>query len=119
MEAGGNDAQGKVRLWRAEAEAEANLGPPCAGRRRGEGIGAVGRQGGGEIGIGVVGVQASAFVLVVVVEGKLLAGGIGEFEDGIERGIEPAGVDFGDDAVAGAAFEAEDIPAARLVNGGR
>ena len=69
-----------------------------------------------EIGIGVLGLQAGALVLKVVVEGQLFAGGIGQSDDRIQRGIEPAGDGFGDDFIAGAALEAEDIPLARFFN---
>ena len=60
--------------------------------------------------------RPAPFVLVVVIEGELLAGGVGQLEHGIQRRVQPAGIDFGDDGVAGAALEAEHVPVARLVN---
>ena len=53
-------------------------------------------------------------VFVVVVEGQLLAGGVGQLEHGIQRRVEPAGIDLGDDLVAGTALEAEHVPVAGL-----
>ena len=41
-------------------------------------VGSVGRQGGGESGIGVMRVQTGAPVLMIVVEGQLVAGGVGD-----------------------------------------
>ena len=64
----------------------------------------------------MVRVQARALVLVIVVEGQLPAGGVGQLEHGIQRRIEPAGIDFGDDLLAGAAFETEHVPVARLID---
>ena len=79
-------------------------------------VGPVRGQRGGEVGIRVVRVQPRALVLMVVVEGQLLAGGVGQLEHGIQRRVQPAGIDFGDDGVAGAAFETEHVPVARLIN---
>ena len=56
--------------------------------------------------------QAAALVLVVVVEGQLPPGGVGQLEHGIQRRIEPAGVDLGHDLLAGPALEAEHVPIA-------
>ena len=58
-------------------------------------------------------VQAGAFVLVIVIECELLAGGVGQLEHGIQRRVQPARVYFRDDFVAGAAFETEHVPIAR------
>ena len=79
-------------------------------------VAAVGGQLAGEQGIGVVGVQPRTLVGKVVVEGQLFAGSIGQAEDGVERRIEPACEDLGDDLLAGSALETEDIPVARLVD---
>ena len=53
---------------------------------------------------------------MVVVEGQSLAGGVGQFEHGIDGRIEPPGVDFRDDLLAGSAFEAEHVPVAGPVD---
>ncbi len=53
--------------------------------------------------------QAGTFVFVIVVKRDLLAGGVGEPQHGIERSAEAAGENFGDDFLAGFAFEAKDI----------
>ena len=64
-------------------------------------IGAGRRQHGPQPTIGMMREQAARLVLVVVVEGQLPAGGVGQLEHGIQGRIEPAGVDFGHDLLPG------------------
>ena len=61
-------------------------------------------------------IKRARLVFVVVVEGQSLARGVGQFEHGIQRRIKPAGSDFRDDLLAGAAFEAEHVPVARTID---
>ena len=56
--------------------------------------------------------QAACLVLVVVVEGQLPPGRVGQFEHGIQRRIEPAGVDLGHDLLPRLALEAEHVAVA-------
>ena len=81
-----------------------------------DGVVAVGRQGAGETGVGVMGEQALAAVDAVVLKGEALAGGIAEFEQGVEWRADAAGVDLGDHALAGATGEAPDIAVAGAVD---
>jgi len=46
----------------------------------------------------------------------LRALGVGELEDGIQRGIDPARIHFGDNGLTGAALETEDIPVAGSID---
>ncbi len=53
---------------------------------------------------------------MIVVDGQLLAGGVGQLEQAVQRGIEPPRIDFRHDRLAGAALEAEHVPVARPVD---
>lgn len=67
-----------------------------------EKIGAVGGEFKAEAGVGLVSEEAGTLVVdEIVVGGDGLALGVGEAEDGVERGVEAAGDDFGDDGFAG------------------
>ena len=70
-------------------------------------IGAVGGQYGRDQGIGVVRAQPGPFVVIIVVPRQLPAVRVGQPEHGIQGRIELAGIDFGDDFLALATFEAE------------
>ena len=50
--------------------------------------------------IGMVREQPRTLVLMVVVEGQLAAGGVGQLEHRIQGGIEPPGIHFRDDLAA-------------------
>ena len=79
-------------------------------------IGAGRRQFHSKIRIGVVGLQPGALVLPIVVEGQLFAGGIGQFDHGIQRRIQPARGHFGHNFFPGAALDAEYVPLSRLLD---
>ena len=66
--------------------------------------------------IGVMRQQPGALVFVIVVDGQLPAVGIGQPQDRIQRRAELAGGDLGDDLLAGAAFDAENVDVARPVD---
>ena len=60
-------------------------------------------------------VQARPRVVVIIVQGDDLAVGARDFDKGIIRGAEPAGVHFRHDGLAGLAFHLEDVPVARPI----
>ena len=68
-----------------------------------------------EVGIGVVGVQPRCRVVMIVVQRDDLAVRAGDFDEGIERGAEPARVHFRDDGLTGFSFHLEDIPVTRAI----
>ena len=76
---------------------------------------AVGGQLDHQVGIGVVGVHPRRGVEMIVVQRDHLAVGAGDLDEGVERGVEPAGVHFHGDCLAGAAFHFEDVPIARPI----
>ena len=66
--------------------------------------------------IGMVRLQTRAFVRSVVVERQLIAASVGQPQYRIQRRIEPSRVDLGHHRLAGAAFEAKNIPLARPID---
>ena len=102
VEAGRHHAQCEIRPGRADAQAVGEFRAALVLRiAEVDVVGAIRGQSSGEVGIRVVRVQARAFVLVVVIEGELLAGGIAQFEHGIQRRVQPAGIDLRNDRIPG------------------
>ena len=77
IEAGRHNPQCEIRSRRADAQAVGEFRAALVLHvAEVDIVGPVGGQSGGEIGIRVVRIQTRAFVLVVVIEGELLAGAV-------------------------------------------
>ena len=63
----------------------------------------------------MVRVQARSQVFMIVVEGEQLCRPRRDFEYGVERGIEPPRLDFGNDRVPGLTCDAEHVPVMRTI----
>ena len=122
-ENGDGDACAGAEVDARRGDAQLEIGPRCAdaqpvgvvrtalvlGVGDGQKISAVGRQRAGETRVGLVGEQAGALVFVVVVEREGLPVGVGESEDGVERGAEPTREYFRDDFLPGLGLEPKHV----------
>ena len=106
----GTTAQSEVGQGRTDPQPISICRPAVTGRVvQLDEVTSVGRQRDAEIRIGVVGIQAGAGILMIVVKRDHLAGRIGQFQERVDWRIEAPCKHFGDNCLAGSTVDLEHV----------